>query len=228
LVDEVRQEVAARLGAPRLHERAQVVDHRLRRRHPLLGEQRAGVDLLGPLRELRGVFERDARDAADHLHRVHRRDRGDEIGPAERRDQVEQAVDRRLDERLVPPFELRRAECLGHEVAVRAVLRAVHGEDEVAHELADVLGVDRRRERVGVAQHRFRVAVAEDLVAAALVAVHRGLLHDRAARPASALPRGVRLAVQPVDPGRLGLRLVRRGRFGHVWSPRQLPDTVVR
>ncbi len=61
-------------------------------------------------------------------------------------------------ERLVPLLELRRAERLGDEVAVRAVLVAVHGEDEVAHELADVLGVDRRRERLGVAQHGLGVA----------------------------------------------------------------------
>ena len=156
---------------------------------PSLGSQRPGVDLLGPPRELRGVFERHARDAADHLHRIHRRDRRDEIGAPERRDRVEQPVDRRAHERLVPALELRRAERLGDEVAVRAVLGAVHREDEVAHELPDVLGVDRRRERVGVAEHGLGVRVAQHLVARARPEHPRARRDDRAVRLPGPRPR---------------------------------------
>ena len=83
----------------------------------------------------------------------------------ERRDRVDQPVDRRADERVVPLFELRGAERLGDEVAIRAVLVAVHPDDELAHELPDVFVVDRRRERLVVAQHRFGVVVAGDLIA---------------------------------------------------------------
>ena len=125
-VHEIGEKVAARVGAPLFDERAQIVDHRLARRVPALGPQRTGVDVLRPLRELARVFERHAGDPADHFDRIARRHALDEVGAAERRDRVEQAVDRGTHERLVPPFELRRAERLRHEVAVLAVLLAVH------------------------------------------------------------------------------------------------------
>ena len=89
-VHEIGEEVAGRVVAPRLHERLQVLDHRLAGRVAALGRHRAGVDLLGPLRELVGVLERHAGDPADDLHRILRGDRRDEIGAPERRDRVEQ------------------------------------------------------------------------------------------------------------------------------------------
>jgi hypothetical protein len=73
---------------------------------PAFGPERAGVDLLGPLRELACVFERYPRDPADHFDRVARRHALDEVGATEGRDRIEQSVNRGTYERLVPPFEL--------------------------------------------------------------------------------------------------------------------------
>ena len=84
--DEVADEVAARRLPAVLDDRLEVVAHRLRRRHAHGRVERTGVDLLGPLVELHAVLERDADDAADHLHRVLRGDVAHEVGPAERRD----------------------------------------------------------------------------------------------------------------------------------------------
>ena len=113
---------------------------------------------------------------------------------------VEQRVDRRPHERLVPLLELRRAERLGDEVAVLAVLGAVHREDEVAHELPDVLGVDRRRERLAVAQHLLRVLVARDLERGARTHAHPALARMTGhSEPARRFPVGVRLRLEEVD-----------------------------
>ena len=117
-----------------------------------------------PLRELRGVLERHARDPADDLHGI--LDRCDRLDRVQRRpsSDLRRAGGRSwASERLVPALELRGAERLGDEVAVLAVLLAVHREDEVAHELADVLAVDRRRERLGIAQRDLSILVTQDL-----------------------------------------------------------------
>ena len=94
-VHEIGEEVAGRLAraAPRRAVAGSRPSPALAAM-PALGRQRTGVDLLGPLRELRGVLERHADDPADHLHRILRRDRRDEVGAPERRDRVEQPVDR--------------------------------------------------------------------------------------------------------------------------------------
>ena len=117
-----------------------------------------------------------------------------------------------------------------------AVLGTVHREDEVAHELADVLGVDRRRERVGVAEHGLDVLVAHDLVARGSARTSPSGSRPRGTGGSRLGPLAVRLAVQPVG-GQA--RLPRRG---VVWSaistsrvrcvagdtPDRVPDTVVR
>ena len=134
-----------------------------------------------------------------------------EVGAAERRDVVEQRVDHRTHERLVPLLELRRAEGLGDEVAVLAVLGTVHREDQVAHELPDVFGVDRRRERLAVAQHLLRVLVARDLVRRARTHAHPALARDDGTlRTARHFPVRVRLRLEEVDGAVHGCRA--RGR----------------
>ncbi len=105
-VHEVREEVAGRFGASGFDERPQVLDHRFARTMPACRRHRTGVDLLGPLRELAGVLERHADDPADHLDGISGGDGLDEIGLAQRRDRVDESVDRGTHERVVPLFEL--------------------------------------------------------------------------------------------------------------------------
>jgi len=151
------------------------------------------------LRELLGVVEWHADDPADDLHRVLGRDRGNEVGAPEGRDRVDQPADRRPDERLVPTLELRRAERLGDQIAVLPVLLAVHTHDELAHELPDVLRVDRGREALVVAQYRVGVLEPGDLVEGART--HRVGLggHYGALRAADLTPHVVGLGHQPFD-----------------------------
>ena len=77
-----------------------------RRGHADLRVERSGVDLLRPLVELRTVLDRHADDPADHAHRVARGDVAHEVGTAARRDLVEERLDRRADELVVPALEL--------------------------------------------------------------------------------------------------------------------------
>ena len=95
------------------------------------------------------------------------------------------------------------------EVAVGAVLLAVHREDQLAHVLADVLRVDRRRERLAVAQHLLDVVPARDVVLRAVRERGRAAavaLEHRALGPGP-LPHGVRLGGHEVEPLVLGADL---------------------
>ena len=160
-VHDVADEVGAGIVAAVLDDRAEVLAHGLGRGQARLVVGGTEVDLLGPLLELGVVLDRHAQDGGDDLHREGVGDVGDQVGPAERRDAVEQRVDRGLDELVAPPLERRRPERLGDEVAVAAVLVTVLGQDDRAHHRAHGLGIDRRRERLVVAQHVLDVAVTQ-------------------------------------------------------------------
>ena len=170
---------------------------------PALVMQRSHVDLFGPLRELLVVLERNADDAADHLHRILRRDRRDQIRAAERRDRVEQRVDDRAHERGVPTVEHRRPERVRDEVAVLAVLLAVHREDEVAHVLADDLAVDRAGEGLPIAQHLLGVRVAGHVEARPRVEA-RALEADDLVVLTGRVPTWRRAGRSPIPPSLIG------------------------
>ena len=70
---------------------------------------------------------------------------------------------------------------------------------QLAHELPDVLGVDRRRERLGVAQHGLGVLVPGDLVGAAEVVEVAASLDHRALGPPGPGPLVVGLGLEEVD-----------------------------
>ena len=86
---------------------------------------------------------------------------------------------------------------MGDEVPVGAMLAPAHGQDELAHELADVLGVDRRRERLAVAQYPLHVVVPGDVVRRPIHHPGSGV-DDRALLP-GALPDRIRLPGREVD-----------------------------
>jgi hypothetical protein len=147
--------------------------------------------------ELGTVLERHSDDAADHLHRVLRRDGLYEVGTPGGRDVVEQPRDRRANQLRVPPLERRGPEGMRDEVAVGAMLAPAHRQDELAHELSDVLGIDGRRERPAVAQHPLHVLVAGHVVRRS---IHHPALgaHDRALA-ACALPDRIWLPGREVN-----------------------------
>ena len=163
-VHEIAEEVARRVRAAVLDERREVVAHRLRRGHARSGcsgpvlicsahwwncaASSSGTPTI-PQITCTGYLRRDRRAR-------------DRRGRAARSSSSSRSIVGRTSV-VVPLLELRRAERVRDEVAVRAVLLAVHREDQVAHELADVLGVDRRRERLAVAQHLLDVVAAGHL-----------------------------------------------------------------
>ena len=159
--DEIAHEVFARVRPPVLEDGQQVVGECRRGRPGALRIECDRRDAVGPVLEPLVVVDRHPEDAGDHLDRIAGRDVGDEIGATEGRDAIEQRLDRRLDQLGAPTLQCRRAERLGHEVAVVAVLLAVHADHRLAHDLTHELVVDRARVRDAIAQHRLDVVVAQ-------------------------------------------------------------------
>ncbi len=89
---------------------------------------------------------------------------------------------------VVPLVELRGAERLGDEVAVLAVLLAVHADDELAHELADVVHVDGGGERLVVPERGVGVLELRDLEEGARPHHVGADAHYRAFRPTQLRP----------------------------------------
>ena len=210
---EIAHEVVARVGAPVFDDRQQVLDELGRRADCPLGVDRDRRDAVGPVLEAGVVAHRDTDDARDHLYRVLRRDVTHEIGATGWCDAVEQLLDGRLDQLGPPSFECRSAERLGDEVAVVAVLLAVHAEHGLAHDRTHHLVVDGARERGGVAQHSLDVVVAHHHERLALAGRTPDRLH-RTGR-ASVLPHLVGLRHHEIE-------------VGHATPTGRSPATVVR
>ena len=139
-----------------------------------------------------------ADDPADHVHGVLGRDIAHEVGSSPRFDGVNERADGRPHEGLVPLLELGRPERSRDEVAIGAVLLAIHADDQLPHVLAHRGGVDRRREGSGVAQRALDVTVARD---AETLAPHGPRAHDRALRGSGLGPVGVGLAMHELVEG---------------------------
>ena len=91
------------------------------------------------------------------MHRILHGEILNEFGTTRCDEAIDEVVQDRTHQRVVPLVELALAEHLGYEVAMFAMFVAIETHDELTHELTDVFHVDRRCEQRSVAQHRFSV-----------------------------------------------------------------------
>src|SRR6202035_95250 len=157
--DDVGDQVVAGVDLPVLDDGGQVRAHGgggRRGRRVVVGPQvhveRPGVE---PLVVLGG----HSQHARDDLHREPAGDLGDQVGAVTPGEPVDDVVDRGDDERALPTGQSRRTEGVGHEVAVPAVLFAVHGQDDRAHDRPHGVRVDTAREALGIPEYELDLAV---------------------------------------------------------------------
>ncbi len=157
--DDVGDQVVGRVGLALLHDRGQIGAHGGRRgdRHrvvvgPLVHVERPHVE---PLVVLGG----DPEDAGDDLDGESARDLGHQVDAGAAGQAVDEAVDGGRDELALPSCQRRGPEGVGDEVAIAAVLLAVHGQDHGAHDRSHGVGVDAAREPRGIAQHELHIRV---------------------------------------------------------------------
>jgi hypothetical protein len=212
-VDDVGDEVVARVGLAVLDDRGEVFAQATRgrrRRGVVLGPE---VDGLGQLVEQLVVLERHPEHAPDDLHGVSGGHLGHQVGAPGGAELVDEAVDGGADELVTPSLERGGAECAGDQVPVAAVLVTVHGQDHGPHHRAHGVGVDARREDLGVAQDALDVTMAGDEVQVLAEALDR---LDRLVATAP-LPEGVDVRFGLAQLGRL--RPVRGVGARHVVPP---------
>ena len=106
----------------------------------------------------------------------------DEVGLALGRDLVEQRGDGRCDDLVAPALQGGGPEGGGNQVAIGAVLVAVHGEDRPPHVRAHGVVVDARREGLAVPEHCLHVVPpVHDVEVEVFASVADGVLHRLAA-----------------------------------------------
>ncbi len=104
-------------------------------------------------------FRRHAQHSRDDLDGELARDLCHQIRTRAPGQAVEEAVDGGGDELALPPGQGRRPEGMGHEIAVAAMLLAVHGYQGWPHDGAHGVIVDAAREARGVSQHALDIGV---------------------------------------------------------------------